>query len=297
MLWIQIWEQWRVDIVMRIKILIIGIVFLFSLGIVEAVTFNNTEPLNGTDTGDWMGTTTLSKIVYVPYNGLVYLAGSSGVFGVYNDTSNVTTDLRAVDTGNWIGTTSITALTFDSTKNLVYLAGSSGVFGFYNISSNKTTNLSGTDTGNWFGNIFINSLAYDSTRGVIYLAGSNPGLFGVYNVSKNVSFDLSGTDTGNWIGGCTYNYIKTSTYDSTRDLVYLGGGSLAGEPGLFGVYNATSNVTSDLRATDRGNWIGTVDIKYMTYDSSKGLIYLVGSSALFGVYNVTINFPIIVTDS
>jgi PGF-pre-PGF domain-containing protein len=54
-------------------------------------TSSITENLNGTDTGDWIGVNRLKRVKYNPIDGLIYLAGNSGIFGAYNRSSNTTT--------------------------------------------------------------------------------------------------------------------------------------------------------------------------------------------------------------
>ena len=255
-------------------------------------TANVTTDLSGTDPGDWLGSADLHCLGYDSDSGLVYLGGPYGRFGVYNRTTNVTYNLIGADTGDWIGTAAGTyfqEFAYDSSRQLLYLAGSNGLFGVYNRSLNKTEDLRGTDPGNWMGtgsNSLIDGLAYDSRNKLIYLGGlemsaGNKGIFGVYNRSSNISTDLSATDAGDWIGS---KYITGLAYDSDKDLVYM-----VGSNGLFGVYNRTAGVTEDLRETDPGDWIGTYYLYDVAYDSDSKLIYLVGNDGIFGVYNRTSN--------
>ena len=85
-------------------------------------------------------------MAYDSDKGLVYLTGESGLFGVYNRTSNSTENLNATDPGNWIGTTNLFSLTYNPGNKLIYLAGGSGIFGAYNRTSNTTTTISCTES-------------------------------------------------------------------------------------------------------------------------------------------------------
>jgi len=212
-------------------------------------------------------------------NCTLHLNGTS-----YVDGQNVLTNLSATDTGDWMGTSAVYSAAYDSTHDLVYLGIDAGKFGVYNRTSGVTTNLSGTDTGNWIGTNYVYSVAYDSTHDLVYL-GINKGKFGVYNRTSNVTTDLSATDTNptaNWIG--TYSSVRSVAYDSTHDLVYLGIGE-----GKFGVYNRTSNVTTDLSATDTSNWMLEEGVNSVAYDSTHDLVYLGLNTGKFGVYNRTSN--------
>src|SRR3990167_8547097 len=148
---------------------------------------------------------------------------------------------------------------------------------------NVTSDLSATDTGNWISTSQIRSVSYDSTRNVVYLGGGG-GVFGVYNASTNVTSALRATDPGNWISS---NNINSVLYDSTSDVVYLGGQVSGGSGGVFGVYNASTNVTSDLSATDPGNWLNI--IYSFSYDSTRNVVYLGVQNGRFGVYNASTN--------
>ncbi len=292
-------------------------------------TSNITEDLRAADTGDWISTSIINKLAYDPDNKIIYLLGTNAVFGIYNRTSNITEDLRAVDIGGWV-TGILYGLAYSSQNKLVYFSGAEGKFGLYNRTSNVSENLNMTDPEDWVGSNGIWALTYDSIRNNIYLVGASgvwgiydrtsnvttdlnlpndwvryrklngliynsnnnliyfggdSGIFGDYNEISNVKGDLRETDAGNWIGK---NNIYVFTYNSNHNLVYFAGGD-ASSPGLFAVYNRTSNITEDLRGVDAGNWIGNKRIYGLTYDSNKDFVYLTGESGLFGIYNRTLN--------
>src|SRR3990172_32612 len=235
--------------------------------------------LTGTDTANWFGSNNGRDATYDSTNDLVYIGLNSGLFGVYNRTSNITTDLSGTDTGNWIGTSDVQGVTYP-VDNLIYLGVSEGRFGVYNQTSNISVNLSGTDTADWIGSVDgINEIVYASNN-LFYLAIDN-GKFGVYNQTSNITTDLSTTDTGNWVA---LSSIVDLAYDSARDLVYTG---MVG--GKFGVYNITSNVWTDLSATDAANWVGTSTVQSVVYDSIHNLTYTGISAGKLGVYNLTSN--------
>jgi PGF-pre-PGF domain-containing protein len=240
---------------------------------------------------NWIGTTNIISLAYDSANGLVYIAGNSGLFGYYNISDNRTYDLRGTDLSNWIGTTNLMELTYDSNNDLIYLVGYGAAFGYYNISDNRTYDLRGTDPENWIGGFFVTTadslkiirgVSYDASNDLVYFAGGDEGLFGYYNISDNTSYDLTGTDAGNWIS----KTIFAVDYDASNDLIYIGGKS-----GLFGYYNISDNRTYDLRATDTENWVGDTvnDDIYAVHNLDNGLTYFGGQKGIFGYYNRTLN--------
>lgn len=229
--------------------------------------------LNDTDTGNWLGA---NNILAVDTDGQdnIYMSGSNGKFGVYNQTDGILYDLSATDTGDWVGSSSLIALTV-SANGLVYVSSSNGKFGVYNQSTNTLTDLGSVDTGDWISGTSINGLASFGTE-LIYL-GLSSGKFGVYNSTSNVATDLSATDPSNWLSTSSILSIAT---DSTG-LAYITGGS-----GIFGVYNASDNILYDYRAKDTGNWIST-DILNAVSVGPDDLAYVGGQNGKFGVYNKT----------
>src|SRR3990172_8917984 len=191
--------------------------------------------LTGTDTANWFGSNNGRDATYDSTNDLVYIGLNSGMFGVYNQTSNITTDLSTTDTGNWVALSSIVDLAYDSARDLVYTGMVGGKFGVYNITSNVWTDLSATDAANWVGTSTVQSVVYDSIHNLTY-TGISAGKLGVYNLTSNIWSDLSATDIDNWAGTQTTNAFA---YDSTRDVIYTIMSS-----GYFGVYAASSVITS-----------------------------------------------------
>jgi len=247
------------------------------------VSDNILYDLNETDTGDWLGVSSVYDVSYDSTNNLVYIGADSGKFGVYNRTTNVLTDLSATDPGNWLGSSTVLDLEYNSNNNLIYIGAGSGKFGVYNVSDNILYNLSSTDVGDWLGSSQINSISYDSINNLMYI-GSISGKFGVYNVSDNILYDLSSTDVGNWMGSSMT--IRSLTYNSKNGLVYLGG-----EKGpspfddRFGVYNYSDGITYDLSSTDTGDWLGSTRIFSSVYDSNNNLVYIGATEGKFGVYD------------
>jgi PGF-pre-PGF domain-containing protein len=246
-------------------------------------TSNVTENLMNSDTGNWMGTNYTTALTYDSNNSLIYFGGQGGTFGVYNRSSNVASNLTATDTNDWIGTRYINALAYDSSKRLVYIGGAEGIFGVYNRTSNVATDLRGTDPDDWFGTTYeVNVLTYNPNNKLIYLGSSALGKFGAYNWTSNVTQDIRQNDT--WFGKAS---LYGLTYDSNSSLVYFAGHTGSGTSGIFGSYNSSSNLTTNLRAAITNDWVATTDLKGLAIDSRNGRVYLVGNDGLFGVYNQT----------
>ena len=223
-------------------LLLISVVIVFSFIYINQVSSLAVSSNTTTESIEhmWIGDTSIYEVTYSSHDKLVYLGGNSGVFGVYNRTSNSTEDLRGVDIGDWIGTTRLDDVTYDSNDKLIYFGGLSGLFGVYNRTSNTTENLNTTDSGNWIGTTVIYDLIYDSNDKLIYFVGDS-GVFGLYNRTSNSTENLNSTDPGNWIGTTS---LQSVTYDSNNKLIYLAGAS-----GIFGAYNRTSNTTTVATAT------------------------------------------------
>jgi hypothetical protein len=231
-----------------------------------------------------IGTNVIYSLAFDSTNNLVYIGAVNGKFGVYNPVTNTTSDLSTTDPGDWIGTSTtlsrINALTFDSTNNLVYIGAASGKFGVYNRTDNTAYDLRLTVLGNWTKNYNITSLAFDSTNTLVYL-GANNGTFGVYNRTDNTAYDLSTTTPNNWLGLLSPITIKALSFNSVGNMLYLGG-----DYAEFGVYNRTSNITSDLRGTAANAWLGasqisstpTINEDAATFSLTNGTHLFVGTS-------------------
>ena len=162
---------------------------VFSLAFYANVSFASGGGFNTTTESlehSWFRNKIIYALTYDSTEDSIYFAGDSGVFGVYNRTSNSTEDLRSVDIGNWIGTSQIYGLTYDSNNSLIYFVGGSGVFGLYNRTSNTTENLNMTDSGDWIGANTLYRVIYSSDNKLVYIAGGG-GIFGAYNRTSNTT--------------------------------------------------------------------------------------------------------------
>ena len=253
------------------------------------------EDLSMTDIGNWIGQSSLYAITYDTNNSLVYIGGENGVFAAYNRTSNTTTDLRGADPGDWIGTNSssgITSLTYSTSDGLVYLTGFIDGFAVYNRTSGVTNTLGLTDdtNGNFFHGWPINNAVYAPSNNLIYIVGQNY-VFGSYNRTTNITTDMTNTETANWLA-VTGSTLLYDAYDPDSNLIYIVGKNTNPPYSVFGVYNITSNITTNLNATDTAAWIDAIDgpsgISDLGYDNDSKLLYL-GGTSIFGVYNKTSN--------
>lgn len=261
---------------------------------------------------------------YDSTNNLIYCGGGSGIFKVYNITSSIWTDLTNKDFNNWFPYTVYT-MSYSSIQDKVYTAGQGGLFGVYETGSIFTDgiwyNISNTDTDNWMG-AHINEIVFFNSYNNLTYIGQTNGHFGYYNRTSNISTNISSSImpltyinaiTESYYPDCIFigglggwgiynvtlnNYtalpmfsedsVNAITYDSVKDLVYIGG-----THGAFSRYNKTSGVLTDLTGTDTANWMGhnpgtvTPDVASLVYNSNNGLIYT--SSANNGVYNFTSN--------
>jgi PGF-pre-PGF domain-containing protein len=255
-----------------------------------------TYNLSGTDVGDWMDPNAIIyALTYDSNNDLVYLAGLSGLFGVYDITENKTYDLRATDTGNWISSTAIEGLTYDSNNDLIYLVGGTGVFGFYNITDNKTYDLRATDTDDWIGNVHLYDVTCDSNNGLVYLAGML-GVFGVYNRTSNATVPVEevSDEEENGDGGGSGGVVTTpgtttpiEVEEGVPATVNITNSSLAQ---IIITSNVTTNATisvtptnfpifTDLRIGGEGKVYDTFEIQTTGIDNSN-------------IQNVTLRFKI-----
>lgn len=87
------------------------------------ITTNSSENLSATDTGNWIGASTINSLVYSSHDDLIYIGLYDGKFGAYNRTTNTTEDLSATDAGDWINAQQIESLTYDSNNKLIYFGG------------------------------------------------------------------------------------------------------------------------------------------------------------------------------
>ncbi len=188
---------------------------------------------------------------------------------------------------NW---TAIDNLGFNMSCNLTIagVVNVSGILSLNGTPANVTVTNFNEGTYNWNVTCLDNvtnvntsltqTFTIDKTAPVVTLKATKA----VWQRTGNVTTLLNDTDVGDWIGT---SQIEALAYDSSDDLLYLGGAS-----GKFGVYNRTSNVTSDLSETDNPTeWIGSFFIRALIYDSSRKLTYLGGNGGRFGYYNHSTN--------
>lgn len=243
---------------------------------------NSFADLTATDTGDWIGA---SSILWISaYNSTaVYIGIASGKFGVYNPVTNVTYDLSATDPLGWIAASNVYSVSaYNSTA--VYMGLQSGKFGVYNPTTNISYELTSSDVGNWFGTNSLFSInAQNSTT--VYI-GTVGGGFGFYNPVTNISYDLSSTDAAGWLG--TSDVYSISAYNSSA--VYLTASSAK-----FGVYNPEYlQTTQTYNATS-----GTVTFDLSLYRTATFTVSSTGYTTVTGsginlsiatyVFNLTAN--------
>jgi hypothetical protein len=139
--------------------------------------------------------------------------------------------------------------------------------------------------------------AYDSLHNLLFsggipVSGSGVSPFAVLNVSNNSWTDLSATDSGNW---WNESRVYGLVFDPVYNVVYTGAG-LSGL-GKFGRYNISSNVWTDLSATDThrldgssfNNWHGSNVMYSMARSNISGLVYTGSQGGRLGVYNISSN--------
>jgi parallel beta-helix repeat protein len=206
----------------------------------------------------------------------------------------------------------VTNLAFDSLNGLVYIGGSKGgythgILGVYNRTTNTTTNLTSTlppefATGGWPPP--TTNLVFDSLNGLVYIGGSkgiSEGILGVYNRTTNTTTNLTSTLPPEFATGS--NTVTNLVFDSLNGLVYIGG-QKGNSQGILGVYNRTTNTTTNLTSTlppefATGNRAGT----NLAFDSLNGLVYIGGRKGIdtvegiLGVYNRTTNTTINLTST
>lgn len=244
------------------------------------ITSNTYYNLSSTDTGNWIGTSSILNLDIDKNNNLIYLVLQTGKYGYYNISDNITYTLNYTDIDNWIGVTTINSVAVDNRTNNVYIgiqSAQNGRLGVYNITSNTTINLTNTTLNNWTVSGF-SALFYDYNNNLIYtgLTSTANSNLGVYNISSNIWYDLTDTSLNNWANGLQVNSLY---YDSENNLLYTGSNN-----GRFGVYDPATNIWYDLSDTDNNNWAGTSSITSIDKNLNNNLIYT-GLNIGFGVYN------------
>ena len=146
-------------------------------------------------------------------------------------------------------------------------------------SANVTYDLSAKDPGNWMGTNVIYAVGANVT-GAVFLGGQN-GIFGVYIPPNDTIYDLRST-VSSWLGTSQINTITVLT-----DKAYI-----AAAGGVFGVYLLATNKSSDLSATDPGNWIGTGAVYELDLDIGQQHMYVGVGGGKFGYYNTTSNVSV-----
>lgn len=272
---------------MILGLFIIMMIFLYSVGTANAL--GNLTDLSATDPADWVGSAgsrSINGIASVNNNATTfYTIISSGLFGVYDRSTNIWTDLSTTDSGNFCGTNTGQSI-FATDNSHVFNGYSSGLqtckLTRYIQSSNTNNDLSNLDAGDWVLTSGVFSVVYHSNDNRFYTAHNN-GKFGSIppTAGANSWINLSDTDTADWI---STTQMRALASDSTNNLVYIAGAS-----GKFGVYNVTENITHDLSATDTADWVGTSQINSLSYNSINNIVYTGIAGGKFGMYNISDN--------
>jgi hypothetical protein len=249
------------------------------------ITSGIATDLSGTDTGDWLGTKSITNIKYAN-NESIYLVAESGRFGRYNASSNILTDLSATDTGNWIGTiNSLHALLIENSTESIYVGGDGGKFGRYNYTSNILTDLTSTDTGNWIG---TSSTIYDFSLhdNTIYAAIGN-GKFGAFNFPINFIPVISAVTIIPSIPeyNDTLTFTNTTTDADDDSLIYsikwyINGTrqpSLDNQSSVSSGLNYGETYIVNLKAYDGTSWSSARNSTQVTINDLTNPVYLSGS--------------------
>jgi PGF-pre-PGF domain-containing protein len=221
---------------------------------------------------------------YSSEHDVVFLGGSARVLLYHNISSNITVNISMTDAGDWIGTTGTQASAYSYKYDSFFVGGGPGIFGYYNMSSNITVDLN-SSVGAKVKKATITHLA--TYEDIVYLSfGSSVAMF---NFTSNVTISLNGTAPSNtkWTTGNTVNDLIVNNL--TGDLLILKNN------GVYGLYNITTNVTSDLSTTDQGEWLGQNSI-YALQRVDENIVYLAGQNGKFGYYNKTSNITTDLSD-
>ena len=216
-------------------------------------------------------------------NNFIYIGGLSGSFVAYNIATDTAINLTSKISTNW-STTAIYSMTFDSVNNIIYIAGDSGKFGAFAGGSDPAngtwTYLTSKISADW-STSYIGTMIFDSTNGVIYLAGAF-GRFGAFAGSSNPANGtwtyLTSKISADWVS----TVINSLTFDSTNNLIYIGGNE-----GKFGAFAGGSNPANGtwtyLKTKISADW-ATNSVYALAYDSINNKIYLGGQSGFFGAF-------------
>jgi len=191
---------------------------------VDALNFNTTQNLTGAVI-DWLGDSTVNDIVINPNNDLVYILGSSsssntGIFGVFNTTSNTSINLTSkitnsftgvnvhVDNGIFLGDSLYMTVHDDDINELSLVV--------YNETLNISSNISlVTGVPN------VQDMTRNTRNGLFYILGGQ--LFVSVNISSDGTVDLRDTIKVGNFGGAEIVGVSIE-YDSQNELIYIGGG-------------------------------------------------------------------------
>ena len=245
----------------------------------------------------------IANLAYDGTNGLIYIEGS-GNFATFNIANSTASNLRGALATLWGTTDSVTSEVYANGN--IYAGGSSGQFVVYNIASATSTNLTPMIHSFWSTNS-INALVLDSVNNVIYLGGASDK-FARYNLpsytaggtypTAGTAYDLT-SKISSFFGG---NLIGALAFDSTNNVIYMGGSNYTGG---FARYNTTSYTAGGTYPTaDTGynltakisSFWGSGIINALAIDTNNNVVYIGGSTTNnnggyinFARYNTSFN--------
>jgi surface protein len=148
------------------------------------------------------------------YVGIGSNSNQSGLFGVYDPSTDAYTNLNSTAPGDWVGTADLTTLKFDETHNDIYTIGyfcnnNGKNLGVYDIDTNVWSDLSSL-SNNWTGQEglifsncttgFVQQADFDEINNRLYMFAYH-NKFGVYDMNDGAIYDLSNTSVSNWMNG------------------------------------------------------------------------------------------------
>jgi len=238
------------------------------------------------------GTTAIYFLAYDSTNDLIYLGGRAGKFAKYDEggtPGSKATDLVSEISPFWDSGNDIEGLIYNTVSNLLYLGGEEGEFAKYDeggTPGSKATDISSEvpwGTGSYWDT--IKSLTYDHANNLI-LMGSLCGGLAKYDedgTPGSKATDLRSEISSFWPQDYSGNgYILNLLYDSTNDLIYLGG-----RAGKFAKYDEdgtpgskATNLSSEIVAN-----LSTYPAYSSVYNPDENLIYLGGCAGKFAKYD------------
>ena len=278
------------------------------------VAANNIAAWNvSTQTWSILGTNNLSSqvysMVYDSSNNLLYIGGGFSTPTKYVSVYNISSQIfSAFGSSSQNGVNGIVySIVFDSSNNLLYVGGnfttassssqlniSAKYIAVWNISTQTWSPL-GSSSQNGVGGASptINSLIYDSSNNLLYVGGifttassSSQNAISANNIAVWNITTQTWSPLGSTTQNGTNNTVNALTYDSSNNLLYVGGAittaSSTSQNAISTKYIAVWNITSQTWSSfgsSSQNGANTI-VNSLAYDSSNKLLYVGGNFSL-----------------